>query len=184
MIIWYPSLLKNLALWVKSLAAFIKIKFIHLCFKVDECTTEPAQCAVGVSLSLDRLASLVTQEEMMTKYASTDVIICSQVGQIRNPNRPIEVLIFHIAIWFKVHHESLVRKKLELAKNFWMLGIRCYVSDIHMSVDDVVEVGLECGSSYVVILHDSDAPAKLKIMTDKVKRCPLCFILQTKIPIF
>lgn len=67
-----------------------------------------------------------------------------------------------------MHHESLVRKKLELAKNFWMLGIRCFVSDIHLSVDDVVEVGLECGASYVVILHDSDAPAKLKIMTDKV----------------
>jgi hypothetical protein len=62
-----------------------------------------------------------------------------------------------------------VRKKLELAKNFWMLGIRCFVSDIHLSVDDVVEVALECGASYIVILHDSDAPAKLKIMTDKVR---------------
>ena len=39
-----------------------------------------SQCAaVGVSISLDRLAAAVSQDEVATKFASADILICSQV---------------------------------------------------------------------------------------------------------
>ena len=39
-----------------------------------------SECAaVGVSISLDRLAAAVSQDEVASKFASADILICSQV---------------------------------------------------------------------------------------------------------
>jgi hypothetical protein len=42
----------------------------------------------------------------------------------------------------------------------WSLGIRCFVCDIHLGVDDVLEVAAECGASFVAVLHDTEASVR------------------------
>jgi hypothetical protein len=59
-----------------------------------------------------------------------------------------------------VHHEALVKKKLSLASSLWTLGIRCYVCDLHLSVDDVLEVAADCGATFVAILHDTEGSVR------------------------
>ena len=58
-------------------------------------------------------------------------------------------------------------KKLSLANQLWSIGIRCFVCDIHLSVDDVLEVAADCGASFVAVLHDTEASVRLKNLTDK-----------------
>ena len=60
----------------------------------------------------------------------------------------------------QVHHESLVKKKLELADKLWSHGIRCFVCDIHLSVEDVIEIASDCGASFVAIILDSEGNAR------------------------
>ena len=68
----------------------------------------------------------------------------------------------------KVHHELLVKKKLNLAHQLWSLGIRCFVCDIHLSVDDVLEVATETGASFVAILHDTEGSIRYLVFVFKL----------------
>jgi histidyl-tRNA synthetase len=47
---------------------------------VDESGCDPSTCAVGISISLDRLAAVISQDEMAAKFSSADVLLCSQVS--------------------------------------------------------------------------------------------------------
>jgi histidyl-tRNA synthetase len=58
----------------------------------DVAACDAPQCAVGISISLDRLAAAVTQDEMVARFASADVLICSQVRSTTNSfNRPNKI---------------------------------------------------------------------------------------------
>jgi histidyl-tRNA synthetase len=48
---------------------------------------DASHCAVGISISLDRLAAAISQDEIVAKFSSADVLLCSQVGSVQSIDR-------------------------------------------------------------------------------------------------
>ena len=99
-------------------------------------------CGVGISISLEKMASGVSDEEI---------------------EPTIDVLIFSTS-----HSSSVTKQKLELAKNLWQKNMRCTVCDIGMSIDDVEDLAQECGATCIAIFQENDQ--RLKVLTGEYFR--------------
>lgn len=97
---------------------------------------EISQCAVGISLSLDRL-SVYVSADLESLHSVIDVLIYSE-------------------------NKNLLKEMLDLASRLWKNSIRCEVCDTFEPLDDVQNRAMTLSASYIVILRDTDGFARLR----------------------
>ena len=96
----------------------------------------PQTCAVGISLSVDRLVA-VAAGGVEGRFCSADVIVYSQ---------------------------GAVKEKSELASALWGAGVKCSVADASMTLDEAQEYAQECSAQLLVILREGESSARVRTL--------------------
>lgn len=122
---------------IKSFASNISLGSCDSTFK------ELNQSAVGISLSMEKLVSIV----------SSGASSATSEQQFNS----VDILIYSPS-----HQQSVTKEMADLASKLWGHGIKCVVCDHHQSLDEVQEFAAEFGSSFLVIVREGESAARIR----------------------
>ncbi|ODM97010.1 Eukaryotic translation initiation factor 2-alpha kinase 4 [Orchesella cincta] len=100
-----------------------------------------SQCAVGISISFDKLVAGYDGEDCSEwqRRGTVDAVICS------------------------VGHHPLAKEKLELMKELWTHGIKCTVLECSQTLEAAEEQCKEMGAQFMLILKENEFYSNLRV---------------------
>ena len=114
------------------------------------------QHGVGISFILNHLVDKVSNITM----ASRDVphFFHSSVAAV-------DVLIYSPSTLREL--KSVTKRILEIASSLWLAKVRCFICDMHDTVDEAQDIALDMGASFLVILHDEEGIMRVRCLKEK-----------------
>ena len=120
------------------------VKDFSKLFSLGQCDSKDVcQSAVGISFSMDQLVSFVSGD-IDGNFSGIDVVIYSQN-----------------------HVPTVIKEKTELAAKLWSQGIKTSVSDKAQTLDEIQELGTELGASYLVMMKEGEAFARVRCLENE-----------------